>query len=125
MKKLLQILIIFLIVGFVPLKKKHLKVKHYIATYYSDYFNGRLTALGERFSNKGVTIATSNKKFLGKWITLVSRNGKRKRVYCDDLMNKRMKGIVDFDLTRKLMKFFSDKQKNYPGRISLEIAKVE
>ena len=113
-RHMIQTLVIFVFVAwsYVPEHVHHRK--HVIATYYAAKFNGRKTALGDTFSNNGYTVATTEKKYLGKWITLVATGtGRMKRVFCNDLMNMRLKGKVHFDLTKRLMKYFSGKEENY------------
>ena len=126
-KHMAQVLIIFVFIAWTRIPHHHKSIhKKYVATYYAQKFDGRKTILGNTFSNNGFTVATTEKKYLGKWITLVyEKTGRVKRVLCDDLMNMRLKGRVTFDLTKKLMKYFSGKENNYPGKIELEIASVE
>jgi hypothetical protein len=104
-----------------PIEKIYSKI--YKCSYYHDMFNGRKTALGNIFSNNGYTCATSEKEFLGKYIVFQSKATKRKlKLFCNDLMAKRMKGKVHFDLTRRAMKYLSGKEKQYPGHIEVYIA---
>jgi rare lipoprotein A len=72
-----------------------------IASFYSDYFNGRKTASGETFRQTGMTCA-SNNVGLGNWIKVTNlKNNKSVIVKVNDRMAPSMarKGRV-VDLTR-------------------------
>ena len=54
------------LLGVIGNKQHHKKQESklaYKATYYADKFEGRQTATGDIFTNEGLTVATSNKKF--------------------------------------------------------------
>lgn len=72
-----------------------------IASFYSDFFDGRPTATGETFRQKGMT-AASNNIALRTWVKVTNvKNNKSVIVYINDRMAPRMarKGRV-VDLTR-------------------------
>lgn len=102
--------------------------KIYKATYYADKFNGRRTASGHIFSNGGLSVATSDAFFFKKTITFVAVKTKKIiKLYCNDFMHPRMKGKVDFDLTRKAMRDLTNSKNSYsiPGNVHLSILSVE
>lgn len=96
--------------------------KKYKASYYADKFNGRKTSTGHIFHNNKISVATSEPKYYRKYLTLRSlTNGRIYKVFCNDKMNPRMKGSVQFDLSKKLMKIFSGKDEKIPGHIYVEV----
>ncbi len=79
-------------------KKSSAKVLTGVASFYSDYFEGRKTANGEIFSQRKLTCAC-NVLPLGTYIRVTSiKNGKSIVVKVNDRLHPRMKRIVD--LTR-------------------------
>jgi len=77
------------------------KIKYFegIASYYSNKFNGRLTANGNIFSNTKYT-AASNKIPLESIVKVTNlKNNKHVIVYINDHMNKNNKRLID--LSRK------------------------
>lgn len=77
---------------------KSSKTLYGIASFYSDFFNGRKTANGEIFSQRKMTCAC-NVLPLGTWIRVTSIKNKRSIVVkVNDRMHPRMKRLVD--LTR-------------------------
>jgi len=73
-----------------------------IASFYSDKFNGRLTASGNVFSNKKMT-AASNLIPLKSVVKVTNiKNNKHIFVYINDRMNKNSTRLID--LTKKAAK---------------------
>lgn len=73
-------------------------VQHGIASYYSNYFNGRTTASGDIFTNKGLT-AASNTLPLGTVVKVTNlKNHKWVLVRINDRMNKHNKRTIDLTM---------------------------
>lgn len=78
-----------------PSGKKANRILYGQASYYSNKFNGRKTASGERFSQAKLT-AACNVLPLGTWIKVTNlRNGKSIVVKTNDRLHAKMKRIVD------------------------------
>jgi rare lipoprotein A len=86
-------------------KTSNSKILYGIASFYSDYFDGRKTANGEIFRQSGMTCASNNVP-LGTWIRVTNlKNNKTVIVKVNDRMAPSMarKGRV-VDLTRAAAK---------------------
>ncbi len=78
-----------------PAGKKANRILYGQASFYSNKFNGRKTASGERFSQAKLT-AACNVLPLGTWIKVTNlRNGKSIIVRTNDRLHAKMKRIVD------------------------------
>jgi rare lipoprotein A len=78
-----------------PSGKKANRILYGQASFYSNKFNGRKTASGERFSQAKLT-AACNVLPLGTWIKVTNlRNGKSIIVKTNDRLHVKMKRIVD------------------------------
>jgi rare lipoprotein A len=79
-------------------KKKTAKIQYGTASWYSDKFNGRLTANGEIYSQKKMTCA-HNSLPMGTWLRVTNiRNNRSVVVRVNDRLNAKNKRLVD--LTR-------------------------
>lgn len=75
-------------------------------TFYAPRYNGRKTALGERYSDTLMTCATSSKFYLGKTIRFVSNCGDTLKLRCNDLMAPYKE--LRFDFSRRAFLAFND-----------------
>ncbi len=113
--------------GVMNTSAKGVKKKLYNCTRYANFFENRKTANGEVFHHKNLTCATSNKKYLGKHITVYcNETGRKLKLKVNDLMAPRIKFTkVAFDLTNEAMKRLSGRQNSLPGNIYVEIVSID